>query len=400
MKRRLFPFLSFPSLPFPCRKLVQFFIFLLACIAQFLYLPLLHAQGQSPQSPETFSLEVFLITINAQGQSFTFRTTAISSAVWDQGGYLTNNSLFINPPNIQINGNQSGCSRGWDSDDTANISNERSVLGRAKYKITVVGRNAQFIIDALGTSFTTDHYIIYDAASDKFLQTFSCSGSNGDEISQVTLYTNSNGLQPTPPLNLTVSDYNNHPRLSWQAPDDPLGREFFYYQVYRKKQTPGSQFVKIAWNLTSTSFVDDEIFLDFPAATYTYYVSAKTTSSPESPPSNEVSVQGSKGRISMNNEEMQALKLVNIPSVISPNPFHKSTKIFIGEQFPSVSIHIYDIRGRQIKSIKATSVNKFEWDGKDMLGNIVPPGIYFVIIKSEKAKNRQIVIRKKVIKLR
>ncbi|MDQ7064939.1 MAG: hypothetical protein Q9P90_11945 [candidate division KSB1 bacterium] len=174
-------------------------------------------------------MEVFLITKNAQGQSLTFKTTPISSAVWDQQGYLTNNSLFTNPPNIQIYGNQSGCSRGWDSDEIPDISNENeiSVLGKAKYKITVIGKNAQLIINSLGTSFTTDYYIIYDAGSDKFLKTFSCSGSNGDEVSQITLYTNSAGLQPTQPLNLTIENANNHPRLVWQPPNDPLGREFF-----------------------------------------------------------------------------------------------------------------------------------------------------------------------------
>ena len=54
----------------------------------------------------------------------------------------------------------------------------------------------------------------------------------------------------------------------------------------------------------------------------------------------------------------------------------------------SVTIKIYDIAGHLVKTIadnesKKAGFNKDEWDGKDNSGSIVPPGLYFMYIKSK-----------------
>jgi hypothetical protein len=82
-----------------------------------------------------------------------------------------------------------------------------------------------------------------------------------------------------------------------------------------------------------------------------------------------------------------------------PNPFNDGTNIvFSGLQggFP-VTLHIYDILGRNIMEISGTNdvSGTVYWTGKDMLGNRVPSGIYLYTLVSGpyKKSNKMILLK-------
>jgi len=71
-----------------------------------------------------------------------------------------------------------------------------------------------------------------------------------------------------------------------------------------------------------------------------------------------------------------------------PNPFNPSTSIRFGLADKSaVSLVIYDIQGRQVKSlftgIKAAGWHEQNWNGMDDAGQVVATGVYFTRLQSE-----------------
>ena len=68
----------------------------------------------------------------------------------------------------------------------------------------------------------------------------------------------------------------------------------------------------------------------------------------------------------------------------APNPFRKTTRLeFEIPQANTLSIDVFDIRGREIYSEKLTGsagTNSWVWKGQDMLGHRVSTGIYFIRI--------------------
>lgn len=71
-----------------------------------------------------------------------------------------------------------------------------------------------------------------------------------------------------------------------------------------------------------------------------------------------------------------------------PNPFNPETRIaFQSPQKARVSITIYDVQGRLIRSLIDQDVlpgeHSVTWDGRDHAGVKVPSGVYFYIMKSE-----------------
>lgn len=73
---------------------------------------------------------------------------------------------------------------------------------------------------------------------------------------------------------------------------------------------------------------------------------------------------------------------------IRPNPFTSQTTIqYLLPALNNVSISIYDITGRVVKSFnvesnKQSTVNKFIWDGTNLQGQEINSGLYFVILKT------------------
>ena len=71
-----------------------------------------------------------------------------------------------------------------------------------------------------------------------------------------------------------------------------------------------------------------------------------------------------------------------------PNPFNSRTNIsYYVDSNENISISIYDMMGREIKSIVDQLHNKGNyaviWDGEDNLGNKIATGLYLIIYQSE-----------------
>lgn len=72
-----------------------------------------------------------------------------------------------------------------------------------------------------------------------------------------------------------------------------------------------------------------------------------------------------------------------------PNPFNlKTTVRFCLSQPLDVTIHIYNIQGKLIKSLlneefRGVGFHSIEWDGKDRDGKIVSAGVYFIKLKTD-----------------
>jgi hypothetical protein len=82
-----------------------------------------------------------------------------------------------------------------------------------------------------------------------------------------------------------------------------------------------------------------------------------------------------------------------------PNPFNSSTLITIEGYSGPCNIAIYDLLGREVKSVsislESTSDTGYLWDGTDSQNNHVPSGIYFVKANSE---NRSAELKLTLIK--
>ena len=102
---------------------------------------------------------------------------------------------------------------------------------------------------------------------------------------------------------------------------------------------------------------------------------------------------------------IESSKQDNIPTTNElynpyPNPFNHSVNIAYSIQKPqSLSLIIYDIKGRRIFNKKLDHVNngrfKFIWNGKNNAGDNLPTGMYFIKLKSANfQKTKKIVLLK------
>jgi len=83
---------------------------------------------------------------------------------------------------------------------------------------------------------------------------------------------------------------------------------------------------------------------------------------------------------------------------VLPNPFSGSTHIsFNASGSGPVEIQIFDVLGRQVKSLSAAvgSGNDVQWDGRTSSGEAAPSGVYFcrVITRAGQAVRRLVLVR-------
>jgi parallel beta-helix repeat protein len=90
-------------------------------------------------------------------------------------------------------------------------------------------------------------------------------------------------------------------------------------------------------------------------------------------------------------EEENRLKITKPFIKIFPNPFNDATSITysIGPNIENAELNIYDITGRLVKNFILHPSSfippaKLKWDGKDSKGNILPSGVYFCKLKTNK----------------
>ena len=85
---------------------------------------------------------------------------------------------------------------------------------------------------------------------------------------------------------------------------------------------------------------------------------------------------------------------------MAPNPFKSGTEIII--ELPKedvVDVNVFDASGRLIKSIVSGNLNadrqQFHWNGTDLNGMMLNPGIYYVVATtSSKVITEKVVILK------
>ncbi|MEG8946736.1 T9SS type A sorting domain-containing protein [Rosettibacter firmus] len=83
-----------------------------------------------------------------------------------------------------------------------------------------------------------------------------------------------------------------------------------------------------------------------------------------------------------------------------PNPFNLSTKIiFELSRNSNVSLDIFSLLGEHVLTLKKGYFNagryEVDWNGKDKFGNIVPAGVYFVQLKTDRLiQTRKMVLLK------
>ncbi len=189
-------------------------------------------------------------------------------------------------------------------------------------------------------------------------------------------------FQPIDPTNLSISIagvYPKHPLLTWER-SEPV--ESAKYNVWRKEEQ--SQWHEIASNLTTNSYLDEEvdIFGMGPQSTFYYKVRA-------------VSGDGTKESNGYSNTEsimgVGPAERINISSQVIPNDFSLTTfpnpfnpTIKIAYTIPKegkVSLLVYDIVGRGV----STLVSEYQlegnyimnWDAEDF-----PSGIYYIRLEN------------------
>ncbi len=251
------------------------------------------------------------------------------------------------------------------------------------YSISGYGQNDAAIKDD-GTHFYRD------AGVPDYPDEVNTEISNGEEVGMWIMWEKEQNpptpsrdrLQPTDPSNLSIMPFGpfpKHPKLTWtrSEPTDETK-----YNVWRKEEQ--SQWHEIASNLTTNSYLDEEvdIFGMGPQSTFYYKVRA-------------VSGDGTKESNGYSNTEsimgVGPAERINISSQVIPNDFSLTTfpnpfnpTIKIAYTIPKegkVSLLVYDIVGRGV----STLVSEYQlegnyimnWDAEDF-----PSGIYYIRLEN------------------
>ena len=273
-------------------------------------------------------------------------------------------------------------------------------------------RDANWSMEQPPYPFPVDLYIRYnnDVGNKKFQYRLASTGNWKDLDSPSTIWElwhdappNQEVFQPTSPLLFTCSNPNasgEHPLFTWLPPQGPDFLEDFpwnfKYNIYRKEN--GQSFQIVAEDLTGNKiteleWTDMEITIGRPGGFYTYYAVAHTGSSPESKPTDQISIRGNPSKqLPGDGENDTSDNNINYqkPGVqisICPNPFNPVAKIsyFVPEQ-RSVRLSIYNLNGQKITEL----INEFKYPGEyaiNFSGRSLPGGVYFVRLQ---IKNQQL----------
>lgn len=84
--------------------------------------------------------------------------------------------------------------------------------------------------------------------------------------------------------------------------------------------------------------------------------------------------------------------VINPDVTVFPNPFSKTVTVRLPDSSPFNKVIIYDRVGKAIFSV-SDSATEFIWDGMNTDGNLMPAGIYFVVLY----RDQQIVSRGKLV---
>jgi hypothetical protein len=187
---------------------------------------------------------------------------------------------------------------------------------------------------------------------------------------------NTSGFTPTDPTDLTLTNYNNFPKLDWVG-SEPGSANYIVYRVT----------TQISDTISSNSYIDYDYEIMQSGGTITYKVRA---------------VSGDGSRYSENYTNTVSTKAICLlkpaetgedshpqhSGVVGtyPNPFNPQTSIrFVLTEDTHVSLAIYDMLGRQVlqlvdQDFKA-GTHEAIWNGVDARGSTVPSGTYIYSLR-------------------
>jgi uncharacterized lipoprotein YddW (UPF0748 family) len=186
-------------------------------------------------------------------------------------------------------------------------------------------------------------------------------------------------VKPNPPINVAIRRIADKTfEIFWAQPQTPPdGDSVKYYAIYRSENSPVD--IDDIKNLLAVVGPDRISYSDVVpdlGKNYFYVVTAFDKLHNESNPSNEVSTVS----VVVAEAGQQILKFELYQNY--PNPFNFETTIEFEIPFDSwVSVKIYDILGREIKTLvsgfKSAGRHKVIWDGRDEQGGYISSGVYF-----------------------
>jgi uncharacterized lipoprotein YddW (UPF0748 family) len=186
-------------------------------------------------------------------------------------------------------------------------------------------------------------------------------------------------VKPNPPINVAIRRIADKTfEIFWAQPQTPPdGDSVKYYAIYRSENSPVD--IDDIKNLLAVVGPDRISYSDVVpdlGKNYFYVVTAFDKLHNESNPSNEVSTVS----VVVAEAGQQILKFELYQNY--PNPFNFETTIEFEIPFDSwVSVKIYDILGREIKTLvsgfKSAGRHKVIWDGRDEQGSYISSGVYF-----------------------
>ena len=186
-------------------------------------------------------------------------------------------------------------------------------------------------------------------------------------------------VKPNPPINVAIRRIADKTfEIFWAQPQAPPdGDGVKYYAIYRSENSPVD--IDDIKNLLAVVGPDRISYSDVVpdlGKNYFYVVTAFDKLHNESNPSNEVSTVS----VVVAEAGQQILKFELYQNY--PNPFNFETTIEFEIPFDSwVSVKIYDILGREIKTLvsgfKSAGRHKVIWDGRDEQGSYISSGVYF-----------------------
>lgn len=158
------------------------------------------------------------------------------------------------------------------------------------------------------------------------------------------------------------------------------------YKVWRSRAS--NPWEIIASGLTQTSYIDTQVtYSSWKGSMFGYKVNAYNSCG-NSGYSNDEWIWGNTGGGGPIPKTIADLsKGESLPQNYSakayPNPFNTSTKILYGlPEHSYVILTIYDIVGREILTLvnyhQEAGIKELQWNGKDVLGNQVPSGMYIL----------------------
>lgn len=237
-------------------------------------------------------------------------------------------------------------------------------------------------------SYVLDYFIsprIYSVSNDLYVV---AGGSN-------YLYFRQYDAAPSAPVNLLLSSYNNHPKLTWTKNPEA---DIDYYRIYKKI---GRDSYSIYATSSANEYIDyDEIVC--PSGTHCanediahYEVTAIDLTSHESDNSNEVEAviigdPPQKMKSSASTFGFEYLLQQNYP-----NPFNPTTSIsYQVKKKGLVSLKVYDMLGREVANLVNETQEAGEYSATFNTFNL-PSGIYIYSLKvNDFVQNNKMILMK------